>query len=174
MVFKITNYRQANKIKQRILNIAFTNTYLMKTFKILSTLILIISLLTVTDIKAQNPVNWTKDQLMEPAQLAEWITNNKPLPIIISVGPGAVIKNSIDIGSVKDSSNLNKLKARLADLPKDTAIVVYCGCCPYEHCPNVRPAIDALKNLHFTNYKLLDLPKNIKTDWLDKNYPTAN
>lgn len=133
-----------------------------------------ISLFIAVATNAQNPVNWSPSQLMMPAQLAEMITNNEPLPIIISVGPGAVIKNSIDIGSVKDAANLSKLQTQLANLPKDTAIVVYCGCCPYEHCPNVRPAIDLLKNMQFTNYKLLDLPKNIKTDWLDKKYPTKD
>lgn len=121
---------------------------------------------------AQNPVNWTPDQLMQPSQLAELMNSKKPLPVIISVGPGAVIQHSIDIGSVKEPANLAKLQTQLANLPKDTAIVVYCGCCPYEHCPNVRPAIEALKSLHFTHYKLLDLPKNVKTDWLDKNYPS--
>jgi thiosulfate/3-mercaptopyruvate sulfurtransferase len=28
-----------------------------------------------------------------------------------------------------------------------------------------------LKELKFTHYKLLDLPHNMKTDWLDKGYP---
>jgi hypothetical protein len=52
--------------------------------------------------------------------------------------------------------------------------VVYCGCCPYEHCPNVRPAVAVLKEMKFTNFKLLNLEKNIKTDWLDKGFPAAN
>jgi hypothetical protein len=37
----------------------------------------------------------------------------------------------------------------------------------------VRPAIDALKEMKFTNYYLLDLPNNIKKDWIDKGYPVA-
>jgi thiosulfate/3-mercaptopyruvate sulfurtransferase len=133
-----------------------------------------ISLFVAVLTNAQNPVNWTPSQLMMPAQLADMITENKPLPVIISVGPGSVIKNSIEIGSVKEAANMTKLQTQLANLPKDTSIVVYCGCCSYEHCPNVRPTIDLLKNMQFTNYKLLDLPKNIKTDWVDKRYPTKN
>ena len=58
-------------------------------------------------------------------------------------------------------------------IPKDTKVVVYCGCCPFEHCPNVRPAIDVLKEMKFTNYYLLNLSHNLKTDWIDKGYPTA-
>lgn len=121
---------------------------------------------------AQNPVNWTTDQLLAPASLAQSIKNSKDVPVILSIGPGAVIKNSIDIGSIKEQENLDSFKKQLTALPKDTSIVVYCGCCPFEHCPNVRPAIAAMKELKFTNYKLLNLEHNVKTDWLDKGYPS--
>ena len=123
---------------------------------------------------AQKPVNWTPEQLMEPAQLAQLMQQQKPLPVIISVGPGALIQHSIAIGPAQEEENLEKLKKQLSGLPKDTAVVVYCGCCPFDHCPNVRPAIQALKDLHFTNYKLLNLSHNVKVDWLDKGYPKAN
>jgi len=108
---------------------------------------------------------------MEPAQLAGLMQDNKPLPVIISVGPGALIPHSIDIGPVQEKENLDKLRKQLSKLPKDTSVVVYCGCCPFEHCPNVRPAIQALKDMHFTNYKLLDLSHNVRKDWIDKGYP---
>ncbi len=124
-------------------------------------------------LKAQNPVNWTKEQLMQPAQLAQTLQNKKPLPVIYSVGPGAVIPHSVDIGSVKEKQNLIEFKNQLSKLPKDAAIVVYCGCCPFDPCPNVRPAVAALKEMKFTNYKLLNLEHNIKTDWLDKGFPSA-
>jgi hypothetical protein len=48
---------------------------------------------------------------------------------------------------------------------------VYCGCCPYKNCPNARPAIALLKSMKFTNYHLLDLPTNIRTDWIARGYP---
>jgi thiosulfate/3-mercaptopyruvate sulfurtransferase len=69
---------------------------------------------------------------------------------------------------------LQKLKDSLAGLPKESEIIIYCGCCPFERCPNVRPAIQVLKDLNFTNYKLLNLPHNIKIDWIDKGYPSNN
>jgi len=31
-----------------------------------------------------------------------------------------------------------------------------------------------LKSMKFTNYHLLDLPHNIKTDWIAKGYPVLN
>ena len=120
----------------------------------------------------QNPVNWTNNQLISPSELATTIKSKKDVPIIFSVGPGATIPYSKDIGMVKDNENLKKFKEQLANLPKETKIVVYCGCCPYDHCPNVRPAIQILKEMKFTNYFLLDLPHNIKIDWIDKSYPT--
>ena len=146
----------------------------MKILTILKTLIVFVSMFTSQALKAQNPVNWTKDQLMQPAQLAQTLQNKKSLPAIYSIGPGAVIPHSVDIGSVKEKENLDKFKSQLIKLPKDAAIVVYCGCCPYEHCPNVRPAVAVLKEMKFTNFKLLNLEKNIKTDWLDKGFPAAN
>ena len=111
---------------------------------------------------------------MEPAELSSIIKENKPIPVIFSIGPGAIIPHSKDIGMIKEAENMAKFKVELASLPKDTQIVVYCGCCPYEHCPNVRPAIQLLKDMKFINYKLLDLPHNIKIDWVNKGYPTQN
>lgn len=122
---------------------------------------------------AQKPVNWTEDQLIQPAALAQTLQTNINLPVIISVGPGAIIPHSIDIGMVNDEKNLEKFKQEISKFPKDTNIVIYCGCCPFERCPNVRPAIDELKKMKFTNYHLLNLPQNIKTDWISKGYPVV-
>lgn len=122
---------------------------------------------------AQNPVNWTEKQLMEPSELVNELKNKNEIPVIISVGPGAPIPHSIGIGMVNDAGNFQKLNEYLQGISRDKKLVLYCGCCPFEHCPNVRPAIDALKKLNFTNYYLLNLPKNIKTDWIDKGYPVA-
>ena len=122
---------------------------------------------------AQNPQNWTAKQLIEPSELSSILKGGKNIPVVLSVGPGAIIPNSINIGMVKDKANLDKLKAHLSTLPKASRIVVYCGCCPFEHCPNVRPAIDALKEMKFTNYYLLNLPNNIRKDWIDKGYPVS-
>ena len=122
---------------------------------------------------AQNPVNWIQDDLLEPAALATALTAGKDMPVIYSVGPGATILHSIHIGMTNDAANLANLKKELGTLAKDTPVVIYCGCCPFEHCPNVRPAIAVLKELQFTHYKLLNLPKNLKTDWIDKGYPTV-
>jgi thiosulfate/3-mercaptopyruvate sulfurtransferase len=123
--------------------------------------------------QAQNPANWTRKQLMEPSSLADAITTKTDVPVIISVGPGAIIPNSIDVGMASTQEGLDSLKTRLNTIAKDQKIVIYCGCCPFEHCPNVRPAIDVLKQMNFTNYFLLNLPHNIKIDWIEQGYPVV-
>ncbi len=121
---------------------------------------------------AQDNVNWTEKQLMQPSTLADILKNHPQDITIISVGPFNTIPGTTDIGMVSKPENLDKFKKQLSSLKKDTRIVVYCGCCPYEHCPNVRPAIDVLKQMKFTNFYLLDLPNNLRINWMDKGYPT--
>jgi hypothetical protein len=118
---------------------------------------------------------WTAKQLLEPSDLVAVINNpQSPQPIIFCVGPQAIIPNSIDIGPTGNKENLKKMKKELEKLPKDANIVIYCGCCPFSRCPNVRPAFNLLNEMGFTNQKLLNLKQNIKVDWIDKGYPLSN
>ncbi len=119
------------------------------------------------------PQNWTPEQLEQPADLAAAlaIKDNKSLPVIINVGPGAIIPHSIDAGMAGEKEGVEKFTQIISKLDKNAKIVIYCGCCPFDHCPNVRPAIDELKNKGFTNYYLLNLPSNINKDWISKGYP---
>lgn len=146
----------------------------MKKISIAQYFLILLLIISCNNSFAQNPENWTSKQLVAPDALATTLKTNKDVPVIFSVGPGAIIPNSIDIGMVNDEKNLDKFKEQLSKLPKSTNIVIYCGCCPYEHCPDVRPAIATLKSMQFTNYHLLDLPHNIKTDWISKGYPVKN
>ena len=115
---------------------------------------------------------WTFAQLESPENLAQIINDPKAKqPILFSIGPGAMIKGSIDIGPAKDSANLAKFKQQLDHLSKDANIVIYCGCCPFEHCPNIRPAFVLLNQMNLTHHKLLNLEHNIKIDWINKGYP---
>jgi len=144
-------------------------------FKNVLSLSVVLLFLTVVSFSNKQTEPWRLDQLMEPAQLAAVINEPKsPQPLIISVGPGGLIKNSIDIGPAKEMENLSKLKALLTKQPKDKAIVIYCGCCPFQNCPNIRPAFNLLNEMKFTNHKLLNLPHNIKVDWLNKDFPVSD
>ena len=144
----------------------------MKELKIAVYCLILFVIVSCKDSSAQNPENWTSKDLTAPAALAATLKANKDVPIMFSIGPGAIIPNSIDIGMVKEERNLEKFKEQISKLPKSANILIYCGCCPYEHCPDVRPAIALLKNMNYTNFHLLDLPNNIKTDWIAKGYPT--
>ncbi|AUD06395.1 hypothetical protein [Spirosoma pollinicola] len=123
----------------------------------------------------KNAEPWRPDQLLEPADLAETINSTAKLkPLIISIGPAASIKTSIGVGPGSEAENLAKLEKLLSKEPKNREIVIYCGCCPFKNCPNVRPAFTKLNELGFKNHKLLNLTKNLKTDWLDKGYPAID
>lgn len=117
---------------------------------------------------------WTPEQLMAPADLASVITQQKNIPLIISVGPAALIKGSVDIGPASEKANLEKLKTLLAKQDKHKQVVIYCGCCPFKNCPNVRPAFALLNEMKFTQPRLLDLAHNIKMDWLNQHYPVQD
>jgi len=122
--------------------------------------------------KEQEP--WKTSQLMAPADLAAvLLNNNAKKPLVYSVGPGALIKGSVDLGPAHEKDNLDKLKTVLSKLPKNANIVIYCGCCPFERCPNIRPAFTLLNEMQFTNARLLNLEHNIHTDWVAKGYPSV-
>src|SRR5207248_10873124 len=67
---------------------------------------------------AQNPVNWTTDQLMEPSDLAKLIKEKKDVPVLFSVGPAATVADSKSMGMVREEGNLAKFKEELNKLPK--------------------------------------------------------
>lgn len=142
-------------------------------------LMLISVMQTALFAQAKHPAQedpWNTSQLLAPSELAKTIETEpkEKQPLVLSIGPAAMIKGSIDLGAASDKDGLNKLKTTLAAQPKDREIVIYCGCCPFAHCPNVRPAFSLLKEMHFTNARLLNLEHNIRTDWIDKGYPSEN
>jgi thiosulfate/3-mercaptopyruvate sulfurtransferase len=100
-------------------------------------------------------------------------------PVVLYVGPKtfyaqAHIPGSEDIGPVSKPEGMDKLRARAASLPKDSAVVIYCGCCPWDHCPNIRPAFAELKKQGFTNVRVLYLATSFGADWKDKGLPVAS
>jgi len=120
----------------------------------------------------QSDEPWTDRQLKDPAVLAAAITDSKaPRPVIFNIGPVQQIKGAIAIGPANKTDNLEKLKQQLAKLPKDKEVIIYCGCCPFRRCPNVRPAFELLQKMKFKNAKLLYLPTSLNEDWMSKGYP---
>lgn len=66
------------------------------------------------------------------------------------------------------------MEATLKEVPKNRAIVVYCGCCPWSRCPNVGAAWDKLQALGYKNVKVLYIPKNFGENWAELGYPVAS
>ena len=115
---------------------------------------------------------WTEKQLMSPSELAKIVSDSaSKMPYIFSIGPSAGIPYSVAIGPGKEMENIDKFRKELSKIPKEAPIVIYCGCCPFAPCPNIRPAFALLNEMKFTNHKLLNLSQNFKTDWIDKGYP---
>src|ERR1700737_2802572 len=94
--------------------------FLKMTFKNFRFIFLISAGLFCEQAFTQNPINWTNEQLIEPSDLAAIINSKKDIPLIFSVGPGATIPYSKDIGTLKEAKNLKKFKDQIANLPKET------------------------------------------------------
>ena len=113
--------------------------------------------------------------LVHPQELAAQLAGKGTRPAVFMVGPNVLyrskhIPGSVFAGPGQNEAGLAMLKAEAGKLPRDREVVVYCGCCPWDRCPNVKPAVDLLKEMGFTKVKALYLATGFKVDWLDKGY----
>lgn len=116
------------------------------------------------------------EDFLEPAALVKQLEGSKP-PVIFSVAFPVLyrsrhIVHAIESGPGSKPEGLAALRKKLAEYPKDADIVIYCGCCPMDKCPNLRPAYRLLKDAGFTRVRVLNIPTNMHTDWYSKNYPS--
>jgi thiosulfate/3-mercaptopyruvate sulfurtransferase len=117
--------------------------------------------------------------LLQPADLAATLKSNSATrPLVLQVGfrklfDEAHIVDAEYAGPSNESAGLAVLRTRVAKLPRDSAIVIYCGCCPWGHCPNIGVAFSALRVLGFRNVKALYIADNFGTDWIEKGYPVT-
>lgn len=114
--------------------------------------------------------------LMQPEELVKALQAGGAKPVVLYVGPRflyaqAHIPGAEFIGPAFDPLSLGRLRQRAVSLPKASAVVLYCGCCPWEHCPNIRPAYKELQKLGFKNVKALYLANSFGANWVDKKYP---
>jgi len=118
-------------------------------------------------------------RLINPEKLVKILQAPKTeKPLLVQVGSHVLysqahIPGSEYIGPASNESGLQQLRKRVESLPRGKFIVLYCGCCPWSHCPNVKPADDALHALGFTNVKVLYIANNFGVDWVDKGYPVT-
>ncbi len=128
-----------------------------------------------TDTAPQRELPPGSPALIQPEQLVAALKGSAK-PAVLYVGPKflyaqAHISGAEFIGPAADAESLDRLRKRAAALRKTSAVVLYCGCCPWEHCPNIRPAYKELQKLGFRNVKALYLADSFGTDWAEKGYP---
>jgi thiosulfate/3-mercaptopyruvate sulfurtransferase len=112
----------------------------------------------------------------EPKDLAAELQAKGDRPALVHVGfatlyRGKHIPQSIYAGPASRADGLDLLKKSVANLPRDRELVGYCGCCPWDMCPNIKPAMEALRQMGFTKVKALLIAKNFQADWADRGYP---
>ena len=119
-------------------------------------------------------------QRLNPDDLVKILQSPKAeKPLIIQVGfhtlfAQAHIPGAEYAGPGSTDAGLDQLRKRVASLSRDKFILLYCGCCPWDHCPNLQPAADTLRGLGFTNVKVLYIANNFGADWVDKGYPVVH
>jgi thiosulfate/3-mercaptopyruvate sulfurtransferase len=116
-------------------------------------------------------------QVIQPEALLHFLQGTgAEKPLMLQVGSHMMyteghIPGSEYAGQGAQPAGLLQLQNRVNSLPRKKAIVLYCGCCPWNRCPNLGPAFVKLHEMGFTNVKVLYLADNFGTDWANKGYP---
>jgi len=139
----------------------------------------VVLLILVSGVLAFQASSIPASRLINPDELVKVLQSSKgEKPLMIQVGSHVLyeqahIPGSEYIGPASSESGLQQLRKRVESLSRSKFIVIYCGCCPWSHCPNVKPADDALRALGFTNVRVLFISDNFGVNWVDKGYPVA-
>ena len=110
---------------------------------------------------------WRPGDVITPKQLADSLhTAHKP--VVACVGfdflfNGGHVPGAWYRGPASQAKGLKNLKAWAAGLDRKRDVVIYCGCCPWKDCPNIRPAFAALKAMGFTHLKVVEIAKDFPT-----------
>ncbi|HUZ04358.1 MAG TPA: hypothetical protein VMU62_03290 [Acidobacteriaceae bacterium] len=123
---------------------------------------------------------WKSTQMVQPGALAALLAgkHDRSKPVVIQIGFDVLyrskhISDAIYAGPASTQEGLHRLEAAVSHLPRSQAIDIYCGCCPMDRCPNIRPAFRLLEKMGFTDVKVLMLPTSFGKDWVASGYPIA-
>ena len=121
---------------------------------------------------------WRQAELIEPSALAKALGSSAP-PYVLCVSDSVSyrprhIAHAIFAGPGATPDGIAMVKAAASALSKEDPVVIYCGCCPMNKCPNVRPAYTALKQLGFTHVRVLDVMTNFESEWYRMGYPAES
>jgi len=118
-------------------------------------------------------------QLLQPAELAQLLrSSGGEKPLILQVGSQVLyseahIPGSLYVGAAGQDSGLQALRDWAKALPRDRFVIIYCGCCPWNKCPNIRRAYQQLISLGFSHVKALYIADDFGTNWVAQGYPVA-
>jgi thiosulfate/3-mercaptopyruvate sulfurtransferase len=118
---------------------------------------------------------WSMSEVVQPPDLARELGKGLK-PQIVCVGFEALyrqghISGSAYLGPASKPEGLEALKKWAKGIPRAQRIILYCGCCPMDRCPNIRPAFQALKEMGFTHLQVLSIPQDLGRDWVSKGFP---
>lgn len=114
------------------------------------------------------------DQLIQPEDLARLLADSTARrPAVLQVGFKVLFRSghiprSRYIGPGSKPEGLAALKEALRGSSRQQPVVLYCGCCPWTDCPNVRPAYRVAREMGFKNVRVLYVAKNLQHDWIDQ------
>lgn len=120
---------------------------------------------------------WTDAETLKPADLVKEMADAKGVnrPVVVCTGyrtlfKGAHVPGAVFHGPASKPEGLDDLKKWAQGVPRSSNVVVYCGCCPFDHCPNIRPAFEILRSMGFQRLRVLVLPNNFAKDWVGQGY----
>jgi rhodanese-related sulfurtransferase len=126
---------------------------------------------------ARPTVPWTTAETVSPADLASEIAGagKAGKPVVVCTAPASFYRNGHVPGAslhgpASTEQGLSDLRRWAHGLSRSTNLVIYCGCCPLDHCPNLSPAFKALRETGFTRLRVLILPNNFG-DWVEQGFP---
>jgi thiosulfate/3-mercaptopyruvate sulfurtransferase len=121
---------------------------------------------------------WTPAEVIEPSRLADELAQatGSVRATVLYVGftplfEGGHISGAVFHGTASSAQGMADLKKWAAAQPRTANVVIYCGCCPFGFCPNIRPAFVALHGMGFEHLRVLVMPNSFATDWVEKGYP---
>jgi hypothetical protein len=119
-------------------------------------------------------------QLIQPQALARALADTTAKrPVVLQVGFKVLFRSghipgSRFIGPASKLEGVAALQQELGKLSRKPPVVLYCGCCPWTDCPNVRPAFEAARKMGFKDVRVLNLAKNLQHDWVDQGLPVVD
>jgi thiosulfate/3-mercaptopyruvate sulfurtransferase len=126
---------------------------------------------------AQTREPWSHDEVMTPEELVKGLANPRAQrPAVVCVGfeflyEGAHVPGALLLGPGRESKGIEDLTHWAHGVARDKEVVLYCGCCPWTQCPNIRPAYRALHTLGFRHLKVVEIDQDFAHDWVAKGYP---